>query len=337
MGSTPTFAYDRIYHTSLQVNWRLDAVFERETTLSFEKPFLPDDLVGARHLGFLNDAEQLTLNHIRAHSYVCLVALVEEYIVPFLVEHIRARIYKATRTEISALLHFAEEESKHIELFQRFSRAFRRSFKSPCDVIGPAEIIAEQVLSLSPLGVALSILHVEWLTQLHYVASVRDATILDSCFCRLLRHHWLEEAQHTKLDTAVVELISTSLSPFDISRGIADYLLIVRLLDEGLGPQAERDLEAFTAFTGRKLAVGQKERYRTAQRQSYRKTFLTSGMRHPKFQQTLAALSSTAVATVAEHAEMLDSGRPSTFDASGDRPCGRTGQLRIQTCQPPLA
>src|SRR5262245_52648241 len=43
----------------------------------------------------------------------------------------------------------------------------------PCEVIGPSAAVAGQILSKSPLGVALSILHLEWTPQLHYVASVR--------------------------------------------------------------------------------------------------------------------------------------------------------------------
>lgn len=46
-------------------------------------------------------------------------------------------------------------------------------------------------------------LHLEWMIQLHYVDSVRADEALDPQFCSLLRHHWMEEAQHAKLDTLI--------------------------------------------------------------------------------------------------------------------------------------
>ena len=39
------------------------------------------------------------------------------------------------------------------------------------------------------------------MTQLHYLDSVKDDGDLDPLFKSLLRHHWMEEAQHAKLDT----------------------------------------------------------------------------------------------------------------------------------------
>jgi hypothetical protein len=48
---------------------------------------------------------------------------------------------------------------------------------------------------------------IEWMTLLHYVASVRDNVGIDSQFASLLRHHWME-AQHAKLDTLRVEALA---------------------------------------------------------------------------------------------------------------------------------
>jgi hypothetical protein len=45
-----------------------------------------------------------------------------------------------------------------------------------------------------PLGAGLSILHIEWMTLLHYVSSVRDSVDIDPQCSSVLRHHWLEES-----------------------------------------------------------------------------------------------------------------------------------------------
>ena len=51
-----------------------------------------------------------------------------------------------------ALVQFAAEEVKHIELFVRFRRAFTDDFRTPCGFIGPAEDIGAAIRAHSPLG-----------------------------------------------------------------------------------------------------------------------------------------------------------------------------------------
>ena len=214
------YDYASAYRHALQVNWQINDIIGGEKRLDFRTPFLPNAWVDAAVLDFLSAAEQLTVNHIRSHSYLALFGLVEEYIVPFVVEHVRSRLHHAAQAELQALLHFAEEESKHIELFQRFGSEFHAGFGRPCEVIGPPDAIAKAILSQSPLGVALSTLHIEWMTLLHYVASVRDDVSIDPQFASLLRHHWLEESQHAKLGTLLVASLAQDLREQEIDRGL---------------------------------------------------------------------------------------------------------------------
>ena len=64
-----------------------------------------------------------------------------------------------------ALLQFASEEAKHIHLFRKFAEEFKAGFVTNCETIGPPEEIGKAVLSHNPLGVALVILGIEWMTQ----------------------------------------------------------------------------------------------------------------------------------------------------------------------------
>jgi hypothetical protein len=299
------YTYRSTYQTALRVNWQIDEIIGGAKQLDFRKPFLPDAWVDASALDFLTTTEQRVVNHIRSHSYLYLFGLVEEFIVPFVIDHVRSRLHKAGPDEIQALLHFAEEESKHIELFKRFGTEFSAGFGSLCEVIGPPETIAAQILSKSPLGVVLVILHIEWMTQLHYVESVRDNSDLDPQFRSLLRHHWLEEAQHAKLDTLMAETLVQHLSEAEIVAGVDDYLAIGGMLDDGLTQQVELDLAALTRATGRQLTARETERYRTHQQHSYRKTFLTSGMEHPRFQETLNEITPAGATKALETAETL--------------------------------
>jgi hypothetical protein len=299
------YDYGSIYRQSLQVNWQVDDLIGGEKTLDFSKSFLPEVWVNADALEFLSDKEKLTVNHIRSHSYLYLFGFVEEYIVPFMVRHIDSRIHKAAPEELRAMLHFAEEEVKHIELFHRFGEEFRAGFSSTCGVIGSPEAFAAQLLSKSPLGGALAILHIEWMTLLHYVSSVRDNVDIDPQFSSLLRHHWLEEAQHAKLDTLMVEVIAQQLSEREVEEGIDDYLAIGGMIDAGLAQQVEMDLTSFARTTGRTLSGREAERYQAVQQRSYRQTFLTSGMRYRRFQNILAAISPEGAEKVAQVANVL--------------------------------
>lgn len=299
------YDYGTTYQQSLQVNWQVDDIIGGEKTLNFQKSFLPEVWVDANALDFLSEKEQLAVNHIRSHSYLYLFGFVEEYIVPFVVEHVQGRIHKAASEELRALLHFAEEEVKHIELFNRFGQEFRSGFGSTCDVLGSPEKVAAAILSKSPLGAGLSILHIEWMTLLHYVSSVRDNVDIDLQFGSLLRHHWLEESQHAKLDTMIIEAIAQPLSEREIQEGIDDYLAIGGILDGGLAAQMEMDMASFTRATGRALSEEEAERFRQVQQRSYRETFLTSGMRHGKFQSILATISPEGAQKVLDVANML--------------------------------
>jgi hypothetical protein len=299
------YDYGTTYRQALQVNWQVEDIIGGEKTLDFRKSFLPEVWVDADALDFLSEKEKLVVNHIRSHSYLYLFGFVEEYIVPFVVDHVQGRIHKAAPEELRALLHFAEEEVKHIELFHRFGQEFRSGFGSTCDVLGSPETVAAAILSKSPLGAGLSILHIELMTLLHYVSSVRDRVDIDPQFSSLLRHHWLEESQHAKLDTMIIDALAQPLSEREIQAGIDDYLAIGGILDGGLAAQMEMDLASFTRATGRTLSEDEANCYREVQQWSYRKTFLTSAMRQSQFQSILAAISPEGAQKVAEVANML--------------------------------
>jgi hypothetical protein len=60
---------------------------------------------------------------------------------------------------------------QHIHLFKRFREEFEAGFGSS-DSHRPASGNQPSVLSHHPLAVALTIAHIEWMTQRHYTDSV---------------------------------------------------------------------------------------------------------------------------------------------------------------------
>lgn len=288
--ATHGYTYQETLATSEKITWRIEDIIGGGKKLDFAKPFMPESLARVQGLAFLSPGEQRVLNQIRGHAYLCIFGLVEEFILPFVLDHARPQL-QGDDHQVRALLNFAGEEAKHIHLFKVFRAEFERDFGHHCDVIGPPEAIAKAVLAHHPLGVALAILHIEWMTQRHYVDSIKDAQELDPQFKSLLKHHWMEEAQHAKLDTLMAEAIAARCSPAEIEQGVGDYLKIGMLIDGGLEAQTKFDLEALERVTGRRLGESQSREAFEQQRQANRWTYLGSGMTHPNFLATLGSLS----------------------------------------------
>ena len=283
------YSYQDCLAASQRVNWRVEDLIGDDKRLDFSKPFLPESLARVEPLGFLSAEERLALNHIRGHGYLYTFGLVEEFIEPFVVDHARRR-EDDDDVRVRAFLQFAMEEAKHIHLFKRFREAFVNGFGTTCDVIGPPHAIAQAVLGHHPLAVALVTLHIEWMTQRHYVDSIKDDRDLDPQFKSLLKHHWMEEAQHAKLDTLMIEDMAKGYGNDDIVAGIEDYVKIGGLLDGGLQQQVAFDLEALTRATGRELTEAEREEFTAVQLQALRWTFLGSGMTHENFLTTVESL-----------------------------------------------
>ena len=285
-----SYSYASILETSQRAAFGLDDVLREGETFDFARPFLPEGLSAARAATQLSPGERLTLNQVRGHSYLCLFGVVEEFILPFVVDHARADLASDDQ-RTRALLGFAAEEAKHIQLFKRFQRGFEAGFRTPCQVIGPSSDISRTVLGHGQLAVALLILHIEWMTQRHYVDGVHDDASLDPQFKRLLKAHWQEEAQHAKLDGLMVEQLAAWLSPREREASVDEYLQLVAALSGLLDAQLGFDLDSLERALGRTLASSERAPLEAAQRRALHWTFLGSGMTHPKFLASVAALS----------------------------------------------
>ena len=278
----PNYTFESALEASERVDWRVEDLIGGDRHLDFSRPFMPESLARVEELDFLSRKDRLALNQIRGHGYLYTFGLVEEFILPFVLDHARP-ILHGNDARVRAFLNFAGEEAKHIDLFKRFRADFLESFGSGCEVIGPPEAIAQAILSKHPLAVALVILHIEWMTQLHYLESVTDDTNLDPQFKSLLKHHWMEEAQHAKLDTLMVRAISEACSEAEREAAIDGYLELGGMLDGGLMQQVQFDFESLKRATGRAFTPQETDRFFAVQQQATRWTFLGSGMSHKNF------------------------------------------------------
>lgn len=284
------YSYQDALAASERMKWTIQDVMGKGKNLDFTKPFLPESLARVEPLQFLTPAEKLILNQIRGHAYLTMFGTVEEFILPFVMD----AAYPAAQDDdyrVRALLTFAGEEAKHIQLFKMFRREFQQNFPVSCEVIGPPAAIAEAVLSHDTLAVALLTLHIEWFVQRHYIDSVRDNGDLDSQFKSLLKYHWIDEAQHTKLDTLMVEKLAKESSPERISKALDQYLEMGVFIDNGLKQQVQFDLDSLERATGRRLNESEKSEFEKVQLQANRWTYIGSGMNHPNFLATVNELS----------------------------------------------
>jgi len=295
------YGYQETLETSERIGWRGEDIIGPDKRLNFKRPFLPDSLARVDSLEFLTREEKLLLNQIRGYGYLYTFGLVEEFILPFVLDHARPQL-DVDDYRTRALLQFASEEAKHIQLFKAFAAEFKKGFATACETIGPPKEIARAVLSHRPLGVILVILHIEWMTQRHYLDSVRNDQALDPQFKSLLRHHWMEEAQHAKLDTLMLETLADGCDQAEIEKGVGDYAAIGGLIDGGLRQQVEFDLQSLQRATGRVLNQAEKEQFRSIQTQAIRWTFLGSGMTHPNFLKTVGELDPGARTRIEEMA-----------------------------------
>ena len=304
----PKYSYSSILKDAAKSTWRVQDLMGDDKRLDFSKPFLPETIAHTQAISCLNPDEQLILNHIRANSYLHLFGLVEEFILPLVVNHVQfigCENIEATQ----AYLCFAQEESKHIHLFRQFASAFEAGFGFSCGVIGPPRAIADFVLQHSPLGVALVTLHMEWMTQRHFLDSVPcyQQEPIDPQFYSLLKHHWQEEAQHARLDTLMVQDLAQKLNSSAIEAAIDDYIAIIQYLNEGLKVQVQLDIASLETPIARTLTTTERDEIRQVQEFSYQKAFLVSGMTHPNFVQSVQKLSPTRYARIAAIANSFSS------------------------------
>jgi len=278
---THDYSYSDVLQNSLKVAWTERQVLEGRD-FDYSRRFLPNRLSGVDGIGCLDDREKLRLNQIMGNAYCHLFGYVEEYIIPQALEAAQRDVY-GNETRLRALLRFAEDESKHQELFRRSTALFEKGFGVRCGLIPAREEVARMVLSKSRLCGYLLTSMIEWLTQLHYLEHVRDRGELDGLFRDLVRYHWMDEAQHAKIDSLLIDEITQEIAEEDREAAVDELLELGGAVDGLLSQQADLDLGSLETAIGRTLSDREKAEIKGHTHRAYRWTFLVSGLEHPNF------------------------------------------------------
>ena len=282
------YTYQDCLDISKRVSWLEDDVLA-DRNFDFSKRFLPNRLTGVDEIGCLNDNEKLQLNQIMGNGYCHIFAFVEEFIIPTVTEEAMKDVY-GDEVRARSLLRFAEEELKHQELFRRSVELFGQGFGSECSLIPGREDVAKVVRSKSKLAVMILIAVIEWFTQLHYIEHVRDDSDLDGLFRDLLRFHWMEEAQHAKLDTLLIGEVAEQLTLEERETAIDEVIELGGAIDGLLAQQIGLNIEALEKVTGRTFTAAEKEEITTKTQRAWRWTFLVSGLEHPNVAKAIGEL-----------------------------------------------
>ena len=293
---THNFTYQECLDISKRVSWLEDDVLA-DKSFDFSKRFLPNRLSGVDEIGCLSDNEKLQLNQIMGNAYCHIFAFVEEFIIPTVTEEAMRDVY-GDEVRARSLLRFAEEEFKHQELFRRSVELFGQGFGTHCDLIPGREEVAEVVRSKSKLAVMFLTAIIEWFTQLHYIEHVRDDADLDALFRDLLRYHWLEEAQHAKLDTLLIGEVAENLTLEEREAAIDEVLELGGAIDGLLAQQIEMNIDALERSTGRTFTADEKEEITASTQRACRWTFLVSGLQHPNIVRAVGELTESGSAKI---------------------------------------
>jgi hypothetical protein len=293
---THDYSFRSALDNSKRVAWQEDEVLDGRR-FDLTRRFLPNRLSGVDDIECLDEDEKRTLNQIMGNAYCHLFAFVEEFIVPTVTESSLSQPY-GDEVRQRALLRFSEDELKHQEMFRRSIALFTEQTGFAPRLIPGREEVATVVRSKSPLAVLLLIDIIEWFVQLHYLEHVLAKTELDELFRDLLRHHWLDEAQHAKMDTMLIAELVEEMPLADREAAIDEVLELGGAIDSLLQQQIALNVDALEAATARRFNDAERQEITDKTLRAWRWTFLVSGLEHPKVVKLLGEITREGPAKV---------------------------------------
>lgn len=276
------YSYQSCLETAYRVNWRIDEILADQ---SFDplKPWLPPRLSGADSIECLTYEEKIKLTHVEMGSYAHIFKYVEEFIAPKMTtladQHMGSK-----REAYEALTQFAAEEIKHMILFGKIRTLINQTLGFDLKLIDGEKEVAEVVLGKQNLAVLLLIDLIEWFTQYHYLDAMRNNELLDPLTQKIFRAHWLEEAQHAKLDHLEGVRAFSEMNSQEKEQAIEDWIELVRSIDSLLERQAKFDVENLAKYLGRAFTEAESKEIYSKVLKTKRWVFFESGYQHPNFQ-----------------------------------------------------
>jgi hypothetical protein len=300
---THSYTYRDVLANSKKVAWTEDDVLAGRS-FDLSKRFLPNSLSGVDDIDCLNEHEKRQLNQIMGNAYCHLFAFVEEFIVPTVAGEVLHNPY-GDEVRQRSLVRFSEEELKHQELFRRSIKLFNEQFGVTPQLIPGREEVAAVVRGKSKLAVLILIDIIEWFVQVHYTEHVLNKADLDGLFRDLLKYHWLDEAQHAKMDTMLIAETVEDMAMAEREAAIDEVLELGGAIDGLLQQQIGMNIDALEVASGRVFAEAEREEIFARTLHAWRWTFLVSGLEHPNVVKLVAEITDEGPAKIRAVAEAL--------------------------------
>ena len=287
-----SYSYAECLSNAYRVNWKIsDVLGGRHFDAS--RHWLPARLSGAGRIACLTPAEKLKLSQVEMGAYAHLFGFVEEFIAPKMLA--LARDFEIDRRPaFDALTNFAAEEVKHMNLFREVRVSVDGTLGFPLALLPGAPDVARAVLSKHTGAVLLLTAAIEWLTQLHYLSCFEGDEALDPFTRDIFKSHWMEEAQHARVDHLETLRAFRAMSAAEKDRAIDDLIELVSAMDGLLQTQARLDVENLQACLWRRLGPAEQQEIQAGVLAAKRYAFIESGITHPNFQELLGLVTTPA-------------------------------------------
>jgi hypothetical protein len=281
-----TDEYQRCLNNASKVNWDIDKDVFRSRSFDVSEKFLPETLSRLNELSFLSDSEQIFASQIQGRTYAYIFGLVERFINSKIMELGQEHVF-GDQVVLEALVQFSREELKHQDMFRRIEQMTSQHLPEGYTMVADPDDVARIVMSKSTWAVLALTCHIEIFTQVHYLESIKPEENVSALFKDIFKYHWLEEAQHAKLDELEWERLHASCSQADLEEGVSDLIELIQAVDGILQAQAEADANYFINNMNREVATTEQDLIKKGFLKAYRWQYLVSGFQIDRFQKAL--------------------------------------------------
>ena len=275
-------SFEQLISISEKVNWRLNDVITLDSKFDFSKNLLPQAFFPLAGFSFLDDSQKLAYNHILSYSYLNIFELSEEFIIGMALQ-LAQQQYNSNREAGRALSRFCDEELKHQEMFRRARNIIQSNYKTNLQALENYSEISSFILSHSKPATLLLTIHLELITQAHYLDGVKDDQGIDPLFCFILKHHWIEECQHIKIDILEFNRLVAEFNQEDLDAVFEEYSLMIIALVHTLSAQAALNVSDLQSEIGTQLSPEHNQRLLRFTHSAYCNGLLKYGFKHPHF------------------------------------------------------
>lgn len=283
-----THSYAECLERSYRVNWKIKDVLGT-ADFDLDRPWLPAALSGGDGIRCLSREEKRKLTQVEMGAYAHLFGFVEAFIVPEMLR-LAQDFEGGPREPFEALTNFASEEVKHMHLFREIRRRVDERLGFPLKLVPGESEVAQAVLGRSRGATLLLTAAIEWFTQHHYLSAMKDADDLDPLTKEIFRSHWMEEAQHARLDRLETLRVFGAMTPTERDEAIEDLIWLVAAVDGLLQQQVDLDVANLQVHLDRTFDESDRQEVHRSLLRAKRHCFIESGLTHPNFQDLFLAV-----------------------------------------------